>query len=87
MLQRFLTLGQIPEIRSEPSPPDRETPEVEVLMPVEAYWEVQQMIHEIRYTRSAGMSGTKQWQKFNRLIAPFIVAERDRLWFAKSNSL
>ena len=83
MMQRFVTLAQIPEIRSEPSPADRDSPEVEVLLPVEIYWEIQGITDEIRYARSVGQSGSKYVQKFARILSRYDVNERDRIFLTK----
>lgn len=80
-MQRFITMGQIPEIRTEPHSGDYEIPEVEVLLPVEVYWELQALIQELRYARVSGQSKTNTWRRFNRLVTPYVMLERDRLWF------
>ena len=84
MMQKFVTLGAIPEIRSEPTDPDKGLLEIEVVIPVDIYWELQSLIRQIRYARMSGFTTNKQWQKFNRLIKPCILYERDRVWFMKN---
>jgi hypothetical protein len=84
MLQRYLTLDKVPELRSEPSSSEKSVPEVEILVPVEVYWEIEGLIKKISYARQADVSCSKQWQDLARLVHTYIVTERDRLWFAKN---
>ena len=84
MMHRFLALGQVPELRTEPNSPDKGIQEMELLLPVEIYWQMVEVLKELRYLRIAGQSTARQYNSLQRLIAPFIVLERDRLWFAKN---
>ena len=84
MMHRFLALGQLPELRTEPNSPEKAIPELELLLPVEIYWQMGELIKELKYLRNAGQSTARHYNILQRLIAPFIVLERDRLWFAKN---
>lgn len=79
MLHRFLTLTGVPELRSESASTESDAvPEVEVLLPVEKYWEVQEIIKEVRYLRQAGANTVRHIQRLHRLVTPFVVNERER---------
>jgi hypothetical protein len=80
MLHRFLTTTGIPELRSESASTEADAvPEVELLLPVEKFWEVQEVIKEIRYLKQTGSNPTPLVRKLNRMILPFVITERERL--------
>jgi hypothetical protein len=80
MLHRFLTLAGIPELRSESASTENDvSPEVEVLMPIEAYWQAQAIIKEIRFLRHSGQSYAKYIRQLHKLVMPFVCQERERL--------
>ncbi len=81
MIQKYLTLGVVPELRNEPSLPGAEVSEVELALPVDLYWEVQRIVEEIRSARSFGKSPRQLWARLGRLLSPYILAERERLVF------
>jgi hypothetical protein len=84
MLQRFLTIGPIPELRPDPLSIDRGIPEIELMIPIDVYHELQELLKFIRYGRLSSLSTSKHWKKFMRLIYPCILAEKDRQWFVKN---
>lgn len=84
MLQRFLTLGAEPELRTEPSSPAKNIPEIEVVLPIEKFWELQELLRQLKYTRGADLSTSRFWQKLALVVKPYIVHEKDRLWFIKN---
>jgi hypothetical protein len=83
MFQRYLSLGNIPELRSDPVQSEKIGNELEVVIPVDIYWEVDNLLKEFRYSRINGNSMKMLWSKFGRLLYPCIVAEKDRAWFKK----
>jgi hypothetical protein len=79
MLHRFLTLAGVPELRAEPASSENDvSPEVEVVIPVEKFWECQEMIHEIRYLKKSGQSTAKMTKELHKMIMPFVCQERER---------
>ena len=84
MIHRFLSLGKIPELRSEPTNPELEIPEVEVLLDVQTFWDLTEVIKQIHFERSTGQSASRHWQRLVKLVRPRLIWERDRLWFAKN---
>ena len=84
MFQRYLSIGPIPELRSDPVQSDKVGNELEVVIPIDVYWEVEEIIKELRYARIQGNSTQKLWAKFVKLISPCIVAEKDRQWFRRN---
>jgi hypothetical protein len=81
MISRILAIGTLPELRSDPVAPEKNVTEIEVAMEVDLYWELQELIAEMRYTHSMGVSTDTLWHKFSKKIVPCILLERDRLWF------
>lgn len=80
MIHRFLTLQGVPELRAESASTESDVvPEVEVLLPVETFWEVQNLIHEFRYMRHTGLNTNRLNQRLQRLVLPFVLGERERL--------
>jgi|GEM_PF-626187 len=90
MLHRFLTLTGVPELRAESATTDNDVvPEVELLLPVEMYWQAQEVIRELRYLRQTGQGGSALTDRLHRMLIPFVVSERERqvLVTAKKTSL
>lgn len=87
MISKFLTLGKIPELRSEPQGSEEENPvpELELAMRVEQYWEITHWLRELRYATSSGQSSAPAWKRIRAIANRCIVNERDRMWFAKNN--
>lgn len=83
MLQRYLTVTAIPELRPDPVQLDKSSHELEVMIPIDTYWKIEELIKEIRYARIHGLSTYKPWVKFAKLIFPCIVSEKERYWFRK----
>ncbi|MES2614854.1 MAG: hypothetical protein V4591_05515 [Bdellovibrionota bacterium] len=81
MFQRFLSLGAVPELRPDPVQSEKVGNEVEVVMPIDVYWQIEDLIKDIRYARIQGNDTQKLWSRFARLIYPCIVLEKDRQWF------
>ncbi|MEN9809513.1 MAG: hypothetical protein RLZZ488_1080 [Pseudomonadota bacterium] len=86
MLHRFLTLSQIPELRTEPSSPEAGVTDVEILIPVEVLWRMEELIKELKFLRSAGYSTSRVSNKLMTLMKPYIVNERDRIAMSRSGS-
>ena len=83
MFQRYLALGLIPELRTEPVQSEKVGQELEVRIPIDDYWEVQEIIKKMRYARLNGSSTQRLWREFTRLIFHRIVTEKDRIWYKK----
>ncbi|MEY3903230.1 MAG: hypothetical protein RL189_2536 [Pseudomonadota bacterium] len=86
MLHRFLTLSQIPELRTEPSSPEAGVTDVEILIPVEVLWRMEELIKELKFLRSAGYSTSRVNNKLLTLMKPYIVNERDRIAMSRTGS-
>lgn len=84
MIQRFLTIADIPELRPDPIQTDKNIPEIEVYIPVDVYWTIQEILKNMRYARTADLSIDKLWHDFNKLIYPCIIIEKDRMWFRRN---
>lgn len=82
MLLKYLILSPDPEIRSDQG--RSEFPEIELLIPVETFWELQEIVRQIKYTRSSDLSTSRYWTQLTRVIQPYVKRERDRLWLAKN---
>jgi hypothetical protein len=79
MLHRFLTLGGVPELRSESASTESDVvPEVELLLPVDTYWAAQELIREMRYLRHSGQSILRHTQRLHKLVTPYVTGERER---------
>ena len=79
MIHRFLTLSGIPELRSESASTEADVvAEVELLLPVEKYWEAQDLIRELRFLRHSGQSTVRLTAKLHKLAKPFVTGERER---------
>ncbi len=83
MLQRFLTLGNVPELRPDPIEFDKNETEIELVIPIDKYPQVQEVIKEMRYLNREGLSTLKVWSRFARLIYPCIITEKDKQRFEK----
>jgi hypothetical protein len=86
MLHRFLTLSQIPELRTEPSSPEAGVTDVEILIPVEVFWQMEDMLKEIKFLKSSGYSSSRLYNKLVNLMRPYIVNERDRIAMSRSGN-
>lgn len=86
MMLRYLAMDTVPELRSEIGNPDRNIMEIEVMLPLETYWNVRELIEEIKYSKSTGDSAARAWKQFASMVLPCIVHERDRAWFLKNVS-
>jgi hypothetical protein len=84
MFQRYLSIGAVPELRADPVHSEKIGNELEVVIPIDLYWEIEEIIKELRYARLQGNSTQKLWNKFSRLIYPCIVAEKERSWFRRN---
>ncbi|MFZ9520395.1 MAG: hypothetical protein ACO3A4_07950 [Silvanigrellaceae bacterium] len=83
MLHRFLTLSKIPELRTEASSPEAGVTDIEILIPVEVLWQMEEIIKELKFLKSSGYSTTRMNNKLMQLMKPYIVNERDRIAFAR----
>lgn len=79
MLHRFMTLTQIPELRSEPGNPELGIADIEIFIPVDVLWQAEEMIKEIKFLKSAGFSTNVQSAKLFKLLRRYVINERDRL--------
>lgn len=86
MLHRFLTLSQSPELRAEPSSPEAGVTDIEILIPVEVFWQMEDILKEIKFLKSAGFSTTRLNNKLIGLMRPYIVNERDRIAMSRNGS-
>lgn len=84
MFQRYMSIGLIPELRSDPVLSDKVGNELEVMIPIDVYWEIEEIIKDMRYARIHGNSTQRLWTKFVKLMYPCIIAEKDRLWFKRN---
>ncbi|WP_186645250.1 hypothetical protein [Fluviispira vulneris] len=84
MIQRFLTIAELPELRPDPIQTDKSIPELEVIIPIDIYWQIQDIIKNMRYARVSDFSIDRHWRDFIRLIYPCILLEKDRLWFRRN---
>jgi hypothetical protein len=79
MMHRFLTISGVPELRAESASTEADTvPEVEVLLPVDKYWAITEMIQEIRYLKHSGHSTSYATKALFRFVLPFVCGERER---------
>jgi hypothetical protein len=87
MINKFLTLGKIPELRSEPQGSEEENPvpELELALRIEQYWEMIHWLRELRFATSSGQSTLPAWRRIRAIANKCIVNERDRIWFMKNN--
>ncbi len=84
LIRRYLTIETVPELRPEPGNPERGHPEFEVLLPLESFWEARDLIEKIKYCNISGGTPSHHWKLLKRTVSPYIVHERDRIWFAKN---
>jgi hypothetical protein len=84
MLQRYLSVGAVPELRPDPIQHEKVGTELEVVIPLECMAQIEDLIRKIRYARTYGDSTIKLWVSFSKLIYPDIVSERDRMWFKRN---
>lgn len=84
MLQKFLYIGKVPEIRSEPRTTEGENHEIELALPLEVYLEAQEVIEQIRYAAYSGISADEHFRRLKELLRMYILYERDRIWFIKT---
>lgn len=83
MLHRFLTLTQIPDLRTEPGSIELGIIDVEVYVPVEVLWQAEEIIKNMKYLKAAGFSTNRQKTKLAKLLRRYLVTERDRNEFEK----
>ncbi len=84
MFQRYLSIGMIPELRPDPVQSEKIGMELELILPIDVYWKVQELIQEIRFARVNGNSTWRLWSRFSKLIYPCIVSEKEKLWFRRN---
>jgi len=85
MLHRFMTLTQVPELRTETGNPELGVADIEVFIPVDVLWQAEEMIKEMRFLKSAGFSTTALSTKLYKLLKPYVVNEKDRLLMPKAS--
>lgn len=84
MLHRFLTLSQIPEIRTEPSSPEAGLTDVEIVLPVDVLWQLEELLKEFRFLKTSGYSTARLNNKLQQMIRPYMVNESDRIAFSRN---
>lgn len=82
MIRRFLQLGTVPELRAEPGKTNRE--EIELLMPIDVYWDAKELVRLIQYSVSGDVASSRYWSNLAELVKPYIVHESQRNWFCKN---
>jgi hypothetical protein len=85
MLHRFMTLTQVPELRTETGNPELGIADIEIFIPVDVLWQAEEMIKEMRFLKSAGFSTTALSRKLYKLLKPYVVNEKDRLLMPKAS--
>ena len=83
MFQRFLIMGKVPELRPDAISTDKSSNEMELMLPVDVYFDVQDLIKELRYARLRGEPTRRLYEQFARAVQPHILTEKDRTWFRK----
>lgn len=78
MLHRFMTLTQVPELRTEPGNPELGIADIEIFIPVDVLWQAEEMIKEMRFLKSAGFSTSAISAKLYKMLKPYVVNEKDR---------
>jgi hypothetical protein len=86
MLHRFLTLSQIPELRTEPGNSESGIIDIEVLLPVDVLWQAEEIIRELKFLKASGFSTSRLSAKFNNLLKTYVVNERDRVALTKGSN-
>ena len=81
MVRSFFVLGAIPELRPEAPSVDRAIPAVEISIEIDKYWELVDMIKEMRRRRLSGLSSHVLLKNIYSTIMVSIMAERERIWF------
>ena len=83
MIQRYLYVSALPELRPDPvqTEADKTQPEIMVVMPVPIYWEILKLVEQMRYAENTGQSTQFLWRQFSKRIYPCILVEKDRLWY------
>jgi len=84
MFQRYLSFSAVPELRPDPIESEKVGNEIEVVIPIDVYWEIEEVVKNMRYARIHGNSTKRLWAKFAKLMFPCIVAEKDRYWFKRN---
>lgn len=84
MLQKYLVIGDSPELRSDPLQRDKLTMEIELRMPIDVFDELQILVKDIRYQLDEGKSTDKLWNMFYKKILPYVALEKDRIWVIKN---
>ena len=83
MLHRFLTLTQIPDLRTEPSHPESGIHDIEILIPVDVLWQAEGIIKELKFAKATGFSTARLQNKLFQLLKPYVVNEKDRIIISK----
>lgn len=83
MLLKYLVLGPKPEIRSDLHGRTG-FQEIELLIPVDKFWELQEIVRQISFSVSADLSAQRYWHQLSTVIKPYVKRERDRVWLAKN---
>lgn len=84
LIRRYFIVESVPELRPEPGSPDAGRTEFEVLLPLESFWEARELIEKIKYCAMSGQPPSQHWRLLKRTMSPYIVNERDRVWFKKN---
>jgi hypothetical protein len=84
LIRRYFTVEAVPELRPEPGSPENGQQELEVLLPLESFWEARELIERIKYCAASGQTPSQHWRHLKRTVSQYIVHERDRVWFKKN---
>jgi hypothetical protein len=84
MPQRFLIIVDLPELRPDPILADKSTTELEAMIPIDVYWQIEEVLKNMRFARVSNLSTEKYWKEFNKLIYPCLVIEKHRMWYKRN---
>ena len=80
MIKRYLTIETMPELRLDPIMIDKNTPDLELTIQPDVFYELQDLIKDIRFAKLTGSSSEKLWKKLYKMVMPCLELEKDRIW-------
>ena len=81
MIHKILSIGALPVLRSEPSSKESLSVDMEVMMPIDLYWDLQELIYKMQYAHEHHLSLDAYWRRFSKKIKPCLLFEKDRQWY------
>jgi hypothetical protein len=48
------------------------------------YWQIEEVLKNMRFARVSNLSTEKYWKEFNKLIYPCLVIEKHRMWYKRN---